>query len=97
MNECDIFMAALEIESPEERDAYLDEACGKDTSLRRRVEGLLECHARSGSLLEHPAVEGATASLFEEVDKLAPSESDDTCPALPFDEISLVVCQCRVY
>ena len=41
MNECDIFMVALEIESSEERDTYLDKACGKDTSLRRRVEGLL--------------------------------------------------------
>jgi hypothetical protein len=57
-------MAALEIESPEEQDAYLDEACGKDTSLRRRVEGLLECHARSGSLLEHPA-DGTQTFGFE--------------------------------
>ena len=59
MNECDIFMAALEIESPDERNAYVDEACGKDAPLRQRVYKLLESHAKSGSLLEHPAVPDA--------------------------------------
>ncbi len=89
MNECDIFMAALQIESPEERETYLDETCGKDTPLRQRVDQLLDSHAKSGSLLEHPAAEDAAGRLLEDTEKLAWSGSDDGCSVPPLDEVSL--------
>src|SRR5262245_45543457 len=62
MNECDIFMAALEKGSLPERAAFLDEACGVNTSLRQRVDSLLESHSQAGSLLEQPAL-GAVATV----------------------------------
>ena len=50
-----IFFAALEKGSPQERAAYLDEACAGDPDLRRRVEKMLAAQAQAGSFLEQPA------------------------------------------
>jgi eukaryotic-like serine/threonine-protein kinase len=50
-----IFFVALEKGSPEERAAYLDEACASDPELRRRVEKMLAAQATAGSFLERPA------------------------------------------
>ena len=46
---------AIEIASPAEREAYLDHVCGGDAVLRRRVDQLLDDHARAGDFLEQPA------------------------------------------
>jgi serine/threonine protein kinase len=54
MNERDIFIAALEKQSPEDRRRFLDLACHGATELRKRVEELLEVHARAGSYLNRP-------------------------------------------
>jgi eukaryotic-like serine/threonine-protein kinase len=51
----DIFFAVLEKGSPEERAAYLDEACAGDQDLRRRVDKMLAARAAAGSFLEQPA------------------------------------------
>ena len=40
----DIFSAAIELASAEERAAYLDQACAGDAQLRRRLEKLLNAH-----------------------------------------------------
>jgi serine/threonine protein kinase len=53
-NEEDIFINALEIDSGEQRDAYLDAACGDDAELRRRVEALLRRHEESRGPLDAP-------------------------------------------
>ncbi len=50
-----IFAEALEKKTPQERAAYLDEACGSDKKLRAEVEALLESHEQAGSFLETPA------------------------------------------
>src|SRR5262245_14368360 len=50
-----IFFAALEKPTAEDRVAYLDEACGGDPDLRRRVERLLAAHPEVGSCLEPPS------------------------------------------
>jgi serine/threonine protein kinase/Flp pilus assembly protein TadD len=50
-----LFFAALEKGSPQERAAYLDEACALDPDLRRRVEKMLAAQAQAGSFLEQPA------------------------------------------
>ena len=48
----DIFLAALEREGAAERFAYLEEACGANPVLRRRVERLLEAQAKNVSFSE---------------------------------------------
>src|SRR5262245_50122459 len=52
-----IFFAALEKGSPQERTAYLNEACASDPDLRRRVEKMLAAQAQAGSFLESPAAD----------------------------------------
>jgi serine/threonine protein kinase/Tfp pilus assembly protein PilF len=56
MNECgpdvmSVFSEALECASPEERAAYIAEACGPDGMLRGRVEDLLRAHQGAGNFL----------------------------------------------
>ena len=50
-----IFDQALEIVSPVERAAYLDQACAASPELRAKVEALLQAYADAGSFLEKPA------------------------------------------
>src|SRR5262245_46844559 len=49
-----IFQASLEC-APEERTAFINEACGADDSLRREIEALLAADEEAGSLIEAPA------------------------------------------
>src|SRR5258707_6887837 len=49
----EIVGAALE-RGPEERSAFLDEACAHDVSLQSEVESLLAAHADADSLSENP-------------------------------------------
>jgi hypothetical protein len=74
-----LFAAALTRESPEERAAYLDEACAGDAELRRRVESLLRAHADAGSFLEKPpAAPGITtdAAAGQWIDRDAPPPAE---------------------
>ena len=50
-----IFSEALELDSPEDRAAYLDGVCADEPALRALVEQLLSVHGRAGSFLESPA------------------------------------------
>src|SRR3954470_11082334 len=59
MNAEEGLLAALEKNTPAERAAYLDGACGADTELRALVEGLLRAHQEAGSFLEQPLFEPA--------------------------------------
>jgi serine/threonine protein kinase len=65
LNECEIFMAALEISSPLKRSAFLDEACGRNRTSRARIEALLASYADAGSLLEHPAIKPPPTLHFD--------------------------------
>ncbi|MDX1925908.1 MAG: protein kinase [Pirellulaceae bacterium] len=49
-----IFCGAIEIESIEEREAWLNQACGQDTQLRRQVKRLVAAHFRGGSIIDSP-------------------------------------------
>jgi serine/threonine protein kinase len=61
MNERSLFIEALEKTDAAERAAYLDAACGEDSSTRRRVEKLLGAHEAAEGILDRPAVpEGTT-------------------------------------
>ena len=54
-----IFAEAIEIESADQRAAYLDNACGKNPRLRRDIEKLVMDHFRAGNFLEKPAAQMA--------------------------------------
>jgi TolB-like protein/cytochrome c-type biogenesis protein CcmH/NrfG len=54
----DLFQSALE-RAPEERAAFLDEACHDDEGMRREVESLLISHERAENFIEVPAFEVA--------------------------------------
>jgi hypothetical protein len=52
-----IFLRAIEGQSPENWEIYLDGACGDDSALRSRVAALLKAHHEMGSFREEgPAV-----------------------------------------
>jgi non-specific serine/threonine protein kinase/serine/threonine-protein kinase len=79
----ELFLAALEQGGPDERAAFLGEACGADEALRRQVQALLERHEEAGGFLEQPAggplpTEGSQPGQFlrhSEVDRTAPAEA----------------------
>lgn len=58
-----LLQAAIERGTPEERIAFLDEACRDDLMLRNEVELLLSAHHKANSFMEQPAAEIA-ALLF---------------------------------
>ena len=47
-----IFLAAVENHTPDEWDAYIDEACGTDASLRGLVGALLRAHREKDSVFD---------------------------------------------
>src|SRR5262249_39493920 len=57
-----IFDEAAEIDSTDERAAYLDRACAGDEALRRQVDTLLRALSEAGSFLEAPPEYSASAS-----------------------------------
>ena len=52
MDEREIFSRALDFDDPEDRAAYLGEACGEDAQLRERIEALLQSHEQADSFLQ---------------------------------------------
>lgn len=61
----EIFHAALE-RAPEDRSAFLADACDGDQSLRREVESLIASHEQSGKFIDSPAYEAAAELLIED-------------------------------
>ena len=60
LNPKQIFLDALERDSPEERGRYLDAVCGDNRELRGRIEALLRAHEEVGDFLGGPAPEAPT-------------------------------------
>src|SRR5690349_19244200 len=60
-----IFDEAAEIEIEQERQAYLDRACGNNATLRASVDRLLRSEARAGRFLEDPRRHLASARFVE--------------------------------
>jgi serine/threonine protein kinase len=60
-----IFEAAVELQDPAERAAYVAAACGTDQQLRAEVEQLLAHDTAAGSFLNRPALPGLTATAVE--------------------------------
>jgi eukaryotic-like serine/threonine-protein kinase len=67
-----LFDAAVEIESTVERGAYLDQACGDDRELRRKVDALLLAYLNAGSFLESPAAGFAPTANYRSEISAAP-------------------------
>jgi serine/threonine protein kinase len=64
----EVFGAALD-RAPEERDAFLDAACGGDPDLRAEVTSLLASHDRAGGFIEAaPLLGRLAAEISEEVE-----------------------------
>src|SRR5271165_4863557 len=84
----DIFLAAVERAEPEDRHAFLNEACGGDLALRRQVEALLRRHEDAGSFLEHPPIEddAGTSSLTAD-----PAESAARRNTLPLETAGMKI------
>lgn len=88
MTEETIFAAALEKSTPDERAAYLDEACAGDAVLRQRLETLLRSHDADGNFLGKPAIQCASEEVAgqacaEETHGNLPAE-DGAAAALEF-------------
>jgi serine/threonine protein kinase len=62
---------ALELE-PEQREAFLDQACGDDHELRRKIASLLKASQRSGDLLDSPAFDVAAREMAEKQEGTLP-------------------------
>jgi serine/threonine protein kinase/Tol biopolymer transport system component len=52
----EIFQAALDL-APEQRSAYLDQACAGDKDLRQEVASLISSYGQSSKFMETPAIE----------------------------------------
>src|SRR5688572_81909 len=50
-----IFEAALQFPTPEQRAAFVKGACGNDEKLCQLIESLLKAHERAGGFLDQPA------------------------------------------
>src|SRR6185436_5621516 len=74
MTEREIFLEALEIATPEARAAHLQGVCGRDVTLRRKVEELLKEHFSDDSLLAGAAVEGKRTVVPEFPGEQAPAQ-----------------------
>jgi tetratricopeptide (TPR) repeat protein len=55
-----IFCAAIDIESPDERRAFIEQACGEHVDLTLQVERLLHAHFHGRSILDAPVRPVAT-------------------------------------
>jgi WD40 repeat protein/serine/threonine protein kinase len=62
MTEREIFLEAIELDTPEARAAYLKAMCGADAVLRHRIEELLKEHFSNDRLLAGPAIESDRGS-----------------------------------
>ena len=83
MNEETIFAVAREKKTPAERQAYLDQACAKNTVVRATVEELLRADDDAGSFLEH-APAGMEATVASEASSRDTVDDGLWATALPF-------------
>ena len=55
----ELFQAVIE-RPPDDREAFLEDACGNDRVLKQKVESLLTAHAEAGGFAERPAMDVLT-------------------------------------
>ncbi|MFO1043477.1 MAG: protein kinase [Planctomycetaceae bacterium] len=81
-----LFLAALELESADERRAFLEKACGDDLSLKDEVERLLKSNSEAGSFLQTPAPELAATMNY-------PGPDSDRASAMNAGLVAAFDCQ----
>ena len=62
-----LLQSALE-HRPDEREAFLREACAGDPALEREVRSLLKAQQKAGGFLESPAIDAAARALAQQSD-----------------------------
>jgi serine/threonine protein kinase len=67
MNEREIFEKAIEIQNPAQRQAFLDQACGGDATLRAQLDQLLASHQQASQFLNVPLVDQLSPPAKEPV------------------------------
>ena len=68
MNEQELFLAALEIDDPAERQVHVQTACADDLELLARVESLLASHESQSQFLNTPVVDQMVDEAVSEAD-----------------------------
>src|SRR5262245_25643193 len=89
----EIFQGAVDLTAPDQRAAYLDEACGGDALLRQRVEALLQVHDRPVQLLDQPAAQHLAAQRGPALDFLETSTKPGALGRLGHYEVLEVIGQ----
>ncbi len=87
-----LFLVALGLKTPEQRQLFLDEMCGDNAEHRRRVEALLLAYDDAGSFLEKPPVELGEPQAMS-LDFLTPSDNSDLLGTLGEYDILEVIGQ----
>ncbi|MEE2937816.1 MAG: hypothetical protein VYA84_17650 [Planctomycetota bacterium] len=74
-----IFLNALDFESAEEREHYLQSACGADISLRDSVQALLVAPDQTLNPLDEPFVKEGSLKLdsLDATSEVNPADSND--------------------
>ncbi len=63
----EIFLAALEKQTPDERAEYLDAVCAGNVEVRQQVERLLDAHPKAANFMESPVADVAATIDFPEI------------------------------
>jgi eukaryotic-like serine/threonine-protein kinase len=79
----DIFQGALE-RAPEERSAFVSQACEGNEELRKEVESLISSDGRTGAFLDSPAYEAAAETIVNEKSELKPGQTTGSYEIMSF-------------
>ncbi len=80
----EIFLQAIEVENTAQREAYVDEKCGDDVTLKRKVLALLAANEDPESFLDEPAARfDVTATAFGKINGSGLSDSSHHGRFLP--------------
>ena len=69
-----LFNAALQLATPEKRDAYLKNACPDNEPLRQRIAALLQAHGQTDATLDKPAAGLPARTLVVNAAMIQPTE-----------------------
>ncbi len=86
----DIFHAALEIESAQQRSDFVEQMCCQDDQLRQQLEDLLESHrAATGFLEQSPSI-----TLSDSEDQVFRTEDQGSAKTPPLRPMYTLLIEC---
>jgi hypothetical protein len=89
MNEDDLFTEALNRTDPGERATFLDQACARNSELRRTLDELLAGYADTGGTLDQPPVAPAESTATADLVVEPPHTQFDVSPEWTDQELPL--------